>query len=165
MTLLKLAFRYCLILATLTILPLVCQVDAREFKLLELNEASMSYIDFFPGGSDPLITQNGTPNRTLGKEVKLNLNVNLLKYMYLNNHVHGGTDEIIGSGGKGQFRTVGWEFQLGLHLSKYIDLFAHHHSQHLLDTTYQHGRFPVQDAVGIKIYFYRADKPDNALLD
>lgn len=136
---------------------------AQAWNLLEMNETSLEYRDFFPGGSDPLITQNGLDNRTLGKEVRLNLNVDVLKVFYFDNLVHGGTDEIIGSGGKGQFRVVGWNFELGFRLNQYINVYYHHHSQHILDSTYAHGHFPVQDAVGIKIYLYKKDKTDNTL--
>lgn len=140
--------------------------EARDWKLMELKEASATYKDFFPGGSDPLITQNGLPNRTLGQEVALNLNVDLLQVLYFNNRVHGGTDEIKSADGlttgRGQFRTVGWEFELGVRISDYINISYYHHSQHILD--YDPGRrFPVQDALQLKIFFFRDQRPSGSI--
>ena len=122
---------------------------------IELKELSIEYKDFFPGGTDPLITQNGLPDRTLGKELNLNIYTDIYEYCYWNNTVHSMTDEIIGSGGRGQFRMVGWEFSVGCRLIQELDFGYYHFSRHNLDHLSTLGHFPVQDSLGIKIYLYQ----------
>lgn len=139
-------------------LILVSSVQAGEFHLVELDEVKIQYKDFFPGGSDPLITQNGLPNRTLGKELNFILNSNVLDYGFFNNTVHSMTDEIINSGGRGQFRTVAWSFQFGVRLSTFLNVAYAHRSEHLLDTVYSQGHFPVNDALLFEIIFFSKQK-------
>ncbi len=120
--------------------------------IFKLDEVSLTYRDYFDHGSDPLITQNGIPNRTLGKELSFSLNVNIGDIFYWENRVHGATDEEIGTG-KGQFRVVGLEERFGLKISNNLEFGLYHHSQHLLDSEYQYGHWPVSDALELKIYF------------
>ncbi len=125
----------------------------------ELNEVHIHYRDFFPNGHDPLITQNGLPNRGLGKELNLRVNTDVLTYGYWNNLVHSMTDEDAATGANGQFRTVGWNFQLGLHATRWLDIEYEHYSQHLLDYDRRDQHFPVQDSIGIKLYLFRKHSP------
>jgi hypothetical protein len=139
-------------IAALFILYLITSdSEASEWKLMSPRELKVGYTDFFQGGRDPLITSNGLPNRTLGKEVRLTMDLDVLRYFYWHNNVHTMTDEIKETGGKGQFRTVGWELDFGVRASKYINIYFHHHSQHTLDTQYQNDGFPVQDGVGFQL--------------
>jgi hypothetical protein len=132
--------------------------ETKTWKLIELKELTMGYRDFTPGGHRPTLNGNGLENRTLGKELQLFFNTDIGRYFFWNNRVHGGTDEVIGSGGKGQFRDVGWQFWLGVRPSKYLTLEYEHHSQHMLDYSMP-GRFPVEDSVGLKIHLYRDYTP------
>lgn len=133
-------------------------VHAGEFNLVELDEVKLQYKDFFPGGSDPLITQNGLPDRTLGKEVNFILNTNVLDYGFFNNTVNSKTDEIINSGGRGQFRSVAWSFQLGIRLATFLNVSYAHKSEHLLDHVYSQGRFPVNDSIMFEMIFFSKQK-------
>ena len=124
---------------------------------LDLQEVSLEYKSFSSGGRDPLITQNGLEDRALDKEVDLNVNIDILKYLYWNNTVHSMTDRFT-DGGAGQFRLVGWDYKLGVRIFDSLHVQYEHFSQHLLDTTYKHGDFPVQDSLGFILYIY--GRPD-----
>jgi hypothetical protein len=154
------AFLLALLSASILLYAMLLPEAKADFKLLELHELSMGYKQFGPGGSDPLLTQNGL-GHDQDKEIELLMNTSLLKFIYWNNRVHAGTDKDID--GHGQFRTVGWQFQFGVHLSSYLDVQYEHHSQHVLDYT-EPFHFPVQDSIGIRIYFYRDQKPVSTIL-
>lgn len=126
--------------------------EASEWHLLELQDVYANYKQFLPGGRDPLITENGLPGRLMDKELNLHVDMDVLKYGYWHNMVHSMTDEDVN--GHGQFRLVGWNFQLGVHLGSYLDVQYEHFSQHLLDASLPYG-FPVQDSIGIVLHLYR----------
>ncbi len=129
--------------------------EAGEWKVLELDAVNVNYKQFTPGGRDPLISSNGLEGRYLDKELNLTVNSNLFKYGYWNNMVHSMTDQDLD--GRGQFRLVGWNMKLGVHLGPYLDVQYEHFSKHILDAPYAPG-FPVQDSVGIVIHLYRRDR-------
>lgn len=130
------------------------------FHILELDELMVNYKDFFPNGHSPLVTENGIPNRQLGKELSLQMNTSLLKYMYWNNMVHGTTDEVPGTS-SGQFRAIGYQFELGVRLFNWFETEYHHHSQHELDNVWPYGHWPVEDAISIKIYLWRKEQKNS----
>lgn len=125
---------------------------------LELQEVSLHYKRFWDGGRDPLVTQNGLDGRAMDKELNLDINVDILRYFYWNNTVHSMTDRTI-DGGNGQFRVIGWNYKLGARIFPSFHIQYEHFSQHLLDTTYAHGGFPVQDSVGFVLYIYSSSSP------
>lgn len=125
--------------------------------LLELQQVDITYRSFFPGGVDPLITENPyLPGRNMGKELNLAVNMDLLEYLYWNNTVHSMTDE--GNDGSSQFRMVGWEFGLGVDFRRFglglpFSVGYYHFSRHTLDiATPNH--FPVCDSLELRIYLY-----------
>ncbi len=134
---------------------------------IELQEVSVVWQRYFPGGVDPLVTENSNlPNRTLGNNLQLNVNTNILKYLYWNSRIHASTDQVLnidGSTSGGQFRTVGLEFGLGVNLTKNIQFGYHHHSQHILDSSYGNGPFPREDSLELKIWLYKAKKESQGL--
>lgn len=140
------------------------QANASEFHLIELRDAYIDYHQFLPGGSDPLITQNGLPDRALDRELDLHLDVDFLKFGYFNNMVHSMTDQGA-DGSMGSFRVVGWNWRLGVRVTPFLDLWIDHYSQHLLDTTYAYGHFPLQDSVGFTVRFFDIDQSKSALLN
>lgn len=127
-------------------------VQAREFKMLEVQDLSVKYFQYFPGGSSPLVTQNGLSGKTLDKAIKLQMNTNLFRYVYWDNIVHSNTDKNL-TGRGSQFRTIGWNFMLGVMPFDWLQLEYEHHSQHVLDTRYAPGGYPLEDSVGIKLNF------------
>lgn len=145
--------RHLMALLMLASLP----VQASEWKLIELKEVRADYAKFLFGGRDPLITSNGIPNKTLGERLNLTVNNDICKYLFWNNTVHSMTDKDIPTGA-GQFRMVGLESRVGVNISKYFDVSYYHFSKHVLDSTYAHERFPVQDAIELRVFFYLDSK-------
>lgn len=128
---------------------------------LEIDSATVTYRSFLPGGSDPLITQNPyQANKAMGKELNLDLNMDLFKYLYWNNTIHSMTDQPVNAS-DGQFRMIGLEFGLGVDLRRVsrqlpFSFGYYHYSRHLLDTA-SPTHFPVLDAIEFKIYLYSKD--------
>jgi len=141
-----------LLLAGLMLLSsTVCYADT-----IDLDEVKIAYKQFFPYGYEPLINQNGMKDRELRKELSLFVNNNILTHGYFNNQILSYTDRDGPSQSGENFRIVGWNFELGIHLFDNLDVYYWHFSKHYLDTKPVTGRFPVQDAVGINLYLYRA---------
>jgi hypothetical protein len=137
---------------------------ADEFKLIELDELRVDYIDFFPSGRDPLITHNGLTNRELGKLLNVEIKTTLLKYGYWRSLVNSMTDAYSDTHRDGQFRLVGLQMELGLRVAPFLDVYGWHHSQHLLDhPSTAIGGFPVQDGIGIRLYIFSKDRKDSLL--
>lgn len=122
---------------------------------IELNEIKVSYVNFFSGGRDPLISYNQNPNKLLD----LDVNTNFATYFFWNNKIHSMSDN-------SQFRVIGLNTLLGLRIFDFMDLYYYHYSQHLLDTaTYQYGGgFPLLDGIGINLYlFQKKNKKDSSV--
>lgn len=127
-------------------------VQAKEFKVLEVQDLNIKYYQYFPGGSSPLVTQNGLKGKTMDKAIKLQMNTNIFRYLYWDNIIHTNTDKNV-SGRGSQFRTIGWNFMLGIMPFSWLQLEYEHHSQHILDSKFALGRFPVEDSIGFKLNF------------
>ncbi len=132
---------------------LLCSAVALGDPVVTVNTLALDYRDFTSGGYEPLIHNNALTDRELGKGLGLTMNLDIFQYAYFNNLIHGTTDENR-LGGNGQFRAVGWQYEVGLRLMKSlpIDIYKAHHSQHVLDTTTP-DHFPVHDSVGFRITF------------
>jgi hypothetical protein len=98
----------------------------------------------------------------------INSNLRLLETIYWSNDVHAeGTDAA--------FKTVGWHFELGVNVSKYVDLFYEHHSRHVMDQgnavhishdgRYRFSKFPIEDSYGIRLIFYESGSKRKTLAD
>jgi len=125
--------------------------NAEDFKFVEVQEVTVNYKSYFPNGYEPLISDNGLPDRQLDKELTLRVNTNFLKYLYWNNYVHSWTDKT--STGGGQFRLVGYQFDLGIQITSFVSLEYAHHSQHLLDHQLPN-RFPVNDSISLNLFLF-----------
>lgn len=132
------------------LLSILSVQSCQAWELLEVKRVDLTYINFFPGGRDPLVTANGLPDRQLGKAVGLNLDIDVAEFVYFNNWVHTATDEHIITH-SGQFRSVGWQSELGVRITQQVEIFFQHHSQHVLDTFHQTMGFPVQDGIGFRL--------------
>jgi hypothetical protein len=94
----------------------------------------------------------GSDGEHWDKGVAADFNIDLLKYQdfdfYWRNRVHGeSTDQ--------QFREVGWQFETGLELRNYVQLYYQHHSQHILDAEGQYGKYPLENYVGVRMTLYK----------
>lgn len=144
-----------LIAIGLSALLILNEADADSWRLVEAKSVDLGYRSYFPGSRDPLVTQNGLPDRQLGKGFDLDLRNDLFwSIMYFDATVHATTDEDTKNGG-GQFRSCGLQFRTGFNVTDYLQLGYFHHSQHVIDTTYKPG-FPVEDALEVRLNLYRA---------
>jgi hypothetical protein len=133
-----------------TILFLVASyAEAGDFKIVEVQEVTIQYRHYFPGGYNYMINANGLEGKSLGQGVNLIINTDFLKYLYWNNLVHSTTDRNVNS--LGQFRHLGWQFAIGTRIASMLSVEYYHHSQHLLDHKHILGRFPVEDAININL--------------
>lgn len=151
--------KFIYVIATLVYAIAICLTTIGSSLLLSqcakadgLEQVYINYKQFTPGGTSYLITNNGIPDRSLDKGISIHFDTTFLSYLYWNNIIHAGTDK--NSAGSGQFRTVGWNFQLGVRLARWLDFQYEHHSQHILDHNGPN-HFPVEDSFGINVYLYR----------
>ena len=61
-------------------------------------------------------------------------------------------NSIFGKSTQKQYRYVSWEFEIGLSLQETVDLFYHHKSEHMMDTS-RPDHFPISNYFGIRIEF------------
>ncbi len=124
----------------------------RDFKLLELRETSLNYKYFVHPGRDPLFI-----NEHHKEELNLHLNLDVFKYLFINNMVHSKTSP-------SQYRVVGLNSKIGVHVTKHVDIQYEHFSKHLLDKKHEYmNKFPVEDSIGINLIFYTNDLPKNSI--
>ncbi len=109
-----------------------------------LDEVSIDYARYKQDTRLPILYPNVPKER-----LDVNINFSFLKIGYINNTIHSLTDA-------NQFRLIGWHYQVGVRLGKWVDIYGDHFSQHLLDT--QLSNFPVENSAGIKFYLYRLDR-------
>lgn len=119
-----------------------------DWHIVDLSELSIDYKNFAmvnPNGHD-VMTYPDPPKES----VNLNIKTNILTYGYWDSTVESWTTD-------SQYRAIGLETRLGVHVSTHLDLGIYHHSQHELDrgTQLNLGHFPEEDAVELKIYLYR----------
>jgi hypothetical protein len=98
------------------------------------------------------------PNYVAKEGLALSFNTDLVGPLYWNNRIHSMTDS-------GQYRLVGWQFELGVRATDYLpkawdglELFYGHHSQHILDGHHPLVKFPVDNAVGFRWTIIKDDK-------
>jgi hypothetical protein len=108
-----------------------------------IHDASLEYSLFT---HDPVLLE--LPNN-IGKDaIALNMNLALLGPLYWDNQVH-----MINAYPGPSPKWVGWLFETGLRF-QVLDVFYRHHSQHAMDGVGPLGRFPVQDALGVRVKIY-----------
>lgn len=115
---------------------------ASQWKLIDFQEASINYKGF-TGARHPLLED-------VRNELNLTLNTNFLHAFFFNNKVHSITDSQ-------NFALVGWNFFVGVRVTKWLDIQYEHYSRHVLDRQYRDGWFPYEDSIGIRLYLFRSD--------
>lgn len=107
-------------------------------------------IDYYRFDGTPRLAQAPAWEMTQG--VALSMQVQALDlsrwvpaHLYWRNRIHGEMDT-------SQFRLVGWQFEIGVHLGP-VEIYRMHHSQHILDAEHPWMRFPVEDSWGVRFYF------------
>jgi hypothetical protein len=81
------------------------------------------------------------------KAGSFNLNLGITDWIFIDNRLHlMGTDA--------QVRHAGWEYRAGFDFGA-IEVFWHHHSQHVMERERGPHEFPVYDFIGARIHFLR----------
>ena len=116
----------------------------KDTKLLDVNEVFIDY-QHYTWAIEPFMAGN---NLTPTNALDLHVNFDMLNHiMFMDNMIHSETDQY-------QYALVGWNYKVGFHMGRYIDVFFQHYSQHLLDVTPVNGS-NTYDAVGFRLYLYR----------
>ncbi len=113
----------------------------------ELQEVSIDYKNFRminPGSRNPL-TYPEAPKEGLDFYIKSDFFWN---WVFIEAKVESFTTLT-------QFREVGLERRIGLHLGKFIDVSLYHLSEHRLDGVFPQDSFPEEDGVAFKVYLFR----------
>jgi hypothetical protein len=132
-------------------------VTSQAWDIFELREVTIDYKSIEFGSTDPVFQSSGLQNREPDKYLGVNINLDIFHYFYMNNLVHGTSDSPTDKSGNGQFRIIGWQYELGLHFTEFLDLTYGHHSQHLLD--YQGtNHFPVENYIGFRLKLFQSHK-------
>lgn len=106
---------------------------------MEVTDLSIDYYKFRDGGR--FIESPSEPFR---ERIGLNLGVEFTDWLFMRQRIHGATSAK-------QFAWVGWEFSFGVRPFNWLEIGYRHHSQHALDQRSPGRRFPVEDALDIKL--------------
>lgn len=118
--------------------------EAGEFQVMKLDEASIYYKKYHPSARHPLF-YDSSPKESLN----LGTNVDLLQVIGWDSVVQSMTND-------SQYYMVGLQMQLYLRITQQLEVGYYHQSQHLLDHTYPYQRYPVEDAVTVRLTLFRA---------
>ncbi len=131
-----------LLLVILLISADIAWGDDEEYSL-KLTEMSVEYYKF-DGRRDSYFPEHDERDWVAGSKVNYTLGV--LKYFYWFNSLHFEMDNTP------QIRSGGWEFEAGIKPFKWLDIYKHHHSQHVFEAVNSDGqRFPVVDSYGVRL--------------
>lgn len=115
----------------------------------ELDRLAIEYNRFHPSARFPEM-----PGFKAKEGLAVLFDIRLAGPLYWRNKVHAKTDP-------GQYRAIGWQFELGLDpffwsgdLSRHLEFFYAHHSQHLLEARRDDMPFPVNDSLGLRWVIY-----------
>ncbi len=131
------------------------RAQGAELSLVEPSKLTMEYYDIANNRDEYLrIDDKGSTKYDSGETWKygtaVTFNLDLARYdqwaLYWNNYVHMAATQVA-------VRHVGWQFETGIELSKHVDLFYDHHSQHIMDLDRQKRRYPLYNAYGIRLVF------------
>ncbi len=125
---------------------------ATEYRLLDVDRLDFEYGRIVPTSRDPYL-----PDRTgqWREQIALQWNITMLEWGYWNNRVHTETTNPSGS-----VTSVGWQFELGAHITDYFDVYREHHSRHVMEAAPEHrfegahAQFPVEDIYGVRVHIY-----------
>lgn len=136
-------FKKFLLLCTLFASP----AYAANYHLLSLDYFDMRY-EQFADARDPYAPNYD--NLWLYR-VAADFNLSLGGVLYWNNYTHFETL-------KSQTpKSVGWQYEIGLRLTGFMDVYREHHSRHIFEEPSPYNRagnsFPVEDVYGVRVKF------------
>lgn len=139
-------------LGTIVCLAISQFANASDFKVMELQELSIDYKNF------SMLNANNYNSLLYPEKAKeslnVNINTNFLNYAYWDSTIESMTTDK-------QYRSIGLETRVGVRIHSYVDLGLYHHSEHLIDRPHDFmSHFPVVDAIELKLYLFRKQKPD-----
>lgn len=129
---------------------------AGEYHLLAVDRLDLEYQKLDPSNRDPYAP---TYTGYWRERAVLHWDLKLIGFLYWRNNIH---TETFDPGG--QVKTVGWEWEAGAEVGKYLDLFHYHHSRHVLDEgplsrfNGQSNQFPVDNSYGVRIHLLQGDR-------
>ena len=126
----------------LAVLILFASTAQADFKLLELNQVYVDAMSYHYS-SDPWLA----PYYKVANRLDLHTNMDFInEIMFIDTMVHSETD-------KDQFRLVGLNYRIGVHVTHQIDFYMEHFSLHLLD--FVPNMSNSYDALGIRINLFK----------
>jgi hypothetical protein len=137
---------------------------SKGFKVLDVDSAGVKVAQF-GCNREPMTPQIDCHDYT--GRVAIELDLRVLEAGYWKNNIHT-------EGLEAQVKTVGWHWEMGLHLTPKLDAFYEHHSRHVMEGAqpqyYDPNRdqafkqkFPVEDSYGIRLHFYINPKPSSSV--
>lgn len=127
-------------------------LSAKCVPAAELDRLAIEYGRYHPSARIPEM-----PGYKAKEGLAVLFDLSIVGPLYWRNRVHGLTDP-------GQYRLVGWQFELGADpffwrdsLRGHLEFFYAHHSQHLLEGAHPWIKFPVNDQLGLRWTLYKRD--------
>jgi hypothetical protein len=119
-----------------------------EYYLVNLEKMDFQYAHFKPETRDPYLPKY-THQWKEKTAVKFRMGL-LGGRAYWDNNVHGETVDT------GVFKSVGWQWELGIRITDQLSVFHEHHSRHVMEALPEKrfnagSQFPVEDSFGIKL--------------
>lgn len=148
-------FSFLLTLSGITILLIASLLLSRVShakEVIKLEKLKIDYHKFTPSSRDAFIVPN-LPNTQLDSQIKLSIDMDILKYVYWNNNVYTITDKTLGPHSYQQFRYVSWEYHFGIRVLENFNLEFYHKSEHLLDAT-PSIQYPMINSIGVSYTIY-----------
>lgn len=140
----------CCVIILFVFSTLICYAD---YHIIDLKELSIDYKNY------AMVNKNAR-NSLIYPEppkeaINVNINMDFATYFYWNNVIESLTTD-------GQYRSIGLQTQIGVRLSEHLELGYYHHSQHLIDRQHSYmDKYPVEDAVQIKLYLYKSNNRES----
>lgn len=131
-----------MLVVLLTLTPQIAKSD-----VLNLDEVYINYKSFVGETRNPYLQIPGLEDHSLQNELNLNINMTIVDHFYWDNTIHSLND--------GEYRVIGWNYRIGVHITDYIDFGRNHFSEHYINFVSPYG-FPLQNSWELNLYLYRS---------
>ncbi len=146
-----------LLLLLVALLPLAQRAQGDELHIMSLRDFDLDYSSIRNHRDSYLQYDDcykDTGNECFRYGIATDFTIDLVGQgnygLYWGNRVHSAATNA-------QMREIGWMYELGLQLGPDVQIYADHHSRHVLDAD-RPERFPLDNFYGIRVTFYRRDK-------
>ena len=118
-----------------------------ESSWVNVDNISIGYKAFLGNARWPILTEQ---SKSPTSQLSLNMDFNAIDgALYWKNELFGLVDD----SSQKQFRTVSWELELGVRVTKHIDIHIGHRSQHLMDAAAD-GLYPEHQWIGFRWHIF-----------